>query len=156
MRAMVLDSIGSPLRSDDVRVPAPGAEQVLIRVSACGVCRTDLHVVDGELKDPKLPLIPGHQIVGTVEETGERVERFAAGDRVGVPGLDGPAMSVATAVAAGRTCAITLNSPGTRSTVAMPSTPWPTTGSASPSPWLRTCRRRRFFAPGSSGTALSA
>jgi alcohol dehydrogenase, propanol-preferring len=87
MRAMVLDSIGSPLRSDDVRVPAPEAEQVLIRVRACGVCRTDLHVVDGELKDPKLPLIPGHQIVGTVEETGERVERFAAGDRVGVPWL---------------------------------------------------------------------
>ena len=87
MRAMVLDSIGSPLRSDDVRVPAPEAEQVLIRVSACGVCRTDLHLVDGELKDPKLPLIPGHQIVGTVEETGERVERFAAGDRVGVPWL---------------------------------------------------------------------
>ncbi len=87
MRAMVLDSIGSPLRSDDVRVPAPGAEQVLIRVSACGVCRTDLHLVDGELRDPKLPLIPGHQIVGTVEETGERVERFAAGDRVGVPWL---------------------------------------------------------------------
>ena len=84
---MVLDSIGSPLRSDDVRVPTPEAEQVLIRVSACGVCRTDLHVVDGELRDPKLPLIPGHQIVGTVEETGERVERFAAGDRVGVPWL---------------------------------------------------------------------
>ena len=84
---MVLDSIGSPLRSDDVRVPTPEAEQVLIRVSACGVCRTDLHLVDGELRDPKLPLIPGHQIVGTVEETGERVERFAAGDRVGVPWL---------------------------------------------------------------------
>src|ERR687895_2375737 len=87
MRAMVLDSIGSPLRSDDVRVPRPEAEQVLIRVRACGVCRTDLHVVDGELRDPKLPLIPGHQIVGEVVETGERVERFAPGDRVGVPWL---------------------------------------------------------------------
>jgi propanol-preferring alcohol dehydrogenase len=59
----------------------------LIRVRACAVCRTDLHVVDGELPDPKLPLIPGHQIVGTVEEVGERVERFAPGERVGVPWL---------------------------------------------------------------------
>jgi alcohol dehydrogenase, propanol-preferring len=87
MRAAVLDSIGEPLRVADVRVPEPEVGQVLIRVSACGVCRTDLHVVDGELRDPKLPLVPGHQIVGTVVETGERVERFAAGDRVGVPWL---------------------------------------------------------------------
>ena len=87
MRAAVLGSTGSPLRAADVRTPTPEAEQVLIRVRACGVCRTDLHVVDGELKDPKLPLIPGHQIVGTVAETGERVDRFAAEDRVGVPWL---------------------------------------------------------------------
>jgi propanol-preferring alcohol dehydrogenase len=60
---------------------------VLLRVHACGVCRTDLHVVDGELTEPKLPLVPGHEIVGTVVETGERVERFAAGQRVGVPWL---------------------------------------------------------------------
>jgi propanol-preferring alcohol dehydrogenase len=84
---MILDSPGEPLRAADVPVPEPGAEQVLIRVHACGVCRTDLHVVDGELKDPKLPLIPGHQIAGTVVETGERVDRFGAGDRVGVPWL---------------------------------------------------------------------
>ncbi len=87
MRAVVLDSPGKLLRTADVREPTPGAEQVLIRVRACGVCRTDLHVVDGELKAPKLPLIPGHQIVGTVRETGERVDRFAVGDRVGVPWL---------------------------------------------------------------------
>lgn len=87
MRAMVLDAPGRPLRAVDVPVPEPGVGQVLIRVHACGVCRTDLHVVDGELPDPKLPLIPGHQIVGTVERLGERVERFAAGDRVGVPWL---------------------------------------------------------------------
>ncbi|MDP8952632.1 MAG: zinc-dependent alcohol dehydrogenase family protein [Actinomycetota bacterium] len=87
MRAAVLDSAGSPLRVADVRVPAPEADQVLIRVRTCGVCRTDLHVVDGELKDPKLPLVPGHQIVGTVAETGAGVDRFAAGDRVGVPWL---------------------------------------------------------------------
>jgi propanol-preferring alcohol dehydrogenase len=82
-----LDSPGNPLLIADVPVPEPEAEQVLIRVRACGVCRTDLHVVDGELKDPKLPLIPGHQIVGEVVETGERVKRFAPGDRVGVPWL---------------------------------------------------------------------
>jgi alcohol dehydrogenase, propanol-preferring len=87
MRAMVLDGVGEPLRAAEVPEPEPGLEEVLIRVHACAVCRTDLHVVDGELPDPKLPLIPGHQIVGTVERIGERVERFAAGDRVGVPWL---------------------------------------------------------------------
>ena len=87
MRAMILDSAGSPLRAAEIPVPKPEPEQVLIRVHACAVCRTDLHVVDGELRGPKLPLIPGHQIVGTVIETGRHVERFAAGDRVGVPWL---------------------------------------------------------------------
>jgi propanol-preferring alcohol dehydrogenase len=87
MLAMVLDSTGEPLRAIEVQTPAPEAGQVLIRVFTCGVCRTDLHVVDGELQDPKLPLIPGHQIVGEVVETGERVDRFVAGDRVGVPWL---------------------------------------------------------------------
>jgi alcohol dehydrogenase, propanol-preferring len=87
MRAMVLRSVGEPLRLAEVHEPQPGPEEVSIRVHACAACRTDLHVVDGELPDPKLPLIPGHQIVGTVEEVGERVERFAPGDRVGVPWL---------------------------------------------------------------------
>jgi propanol-preferring alcohol dehydrogenase len=87
MRAMVLDSVGGPLRSAEVPEPEPGPEEVLLRVHACAVCRTDLHVVDGELREPKLPLIPGHQIVGTVERIGERVDRFAVGDRVGVPWL---------------------------------------------------------------------
>ena len=87
MRAAILNSPSNPLRLADVPAPEPEAEQVLIRIRACGVCRTDLHVVDGELRDPKLPLIPGHQIVGEVVETGERVERFAPGDRVGVPWL---------------------------------------------------------------------
>ena len=87
MRAAILNSPGSPLRLADAPTPEPEAEQVLIRVRACGVCRTDLHVVDGELRNPKLPLIPGHQIVGEAVETGERVERFAPGDRVGVPWL---------------------------------------------------------------------
>jgi len=87
MRAMILNSPGEPLRLTDVPAPKPEAGQVLVRVRACGVCRTDLHVVDGELRDPKLPLIPGHQIVGEVVETGEHVERFAPGYRVGVPWL---------------------------------------------------------------------
>src|SRR5215203_3829282 len=87
MRAMILNSPGEPLRLTDVPAPKPEAGQVLVRVLACGVCRTDLHVVDGELRDPKLPLIPGHQIVGEVVETGEHVEWFAPGYRVGVPWL---------------------------------------------------------------------
>ncbi len=87
MRAMVLDSPGKPLRLAEVPEPEPAAEQVLLRVHACAVCRTDLHVLDGELPHPKLPLIPGHQIVGAVEEVGGRVDRFAVGDRVGVPWL---------------------------------------------------------------------
>jgi alcohol dehydrogenase, propanol-preferring len=84
MKAMVLDSPGTPLRGTELPVPEPSAGQVLVAVDACGVCRTDLHVVDGELSDPKLPLVPGHQIVGRVVEGGSR---FAAGDRVGVPWL---------------------------------------------------------------------
>jgi alcohol dehydrogenase, propanol-preferring len=87
VRAMVLETPGEQLRVAEVPRPEVGPEEVLIRVHACAVCRTDLHVVDGELPDPKLPLIPGHQIVGTVEEAGGRVERFAPGDRVGVPWL---------------------------------------------------------------------
>ncbi len=87
MRAMILDAPGRPLRPADVPAPRPGPEQVLIRVHACGVCRTDLHIVDGELTEPVLPLIPGHQIVGTVVETGELVRGFRTGDMVGVPWL---------------------------------------------------------------------
>ena len=73
MRAMVLDRPGTPLRAADIPEPRAGPGQVLIEVEACGVCRTDLHVVDGELTKPKLPLVPGHQIVGTAVESGERV-----------------------------------------------------------------------------------
>jgi propanol-preferring alcohol dehydrogenase len=87
VRAMILEVPGNPLRSVEVPVPEPGPEQVLMRVRACAVCRTDLHVVSGELLDPKAPLILGHQIVGTVERSGDLVDRFAAGDRVGVPWL---------------------------------------------------------------------
>lgn len=84
---MLLDRPGQPLRLADVATPKPDAGQLLIRVHACAVCRTDLHVVDGELTRPKLPLIPGHEIVGTVTELGNEVNRFKVGDRVGVPWL---------------------------------------------------------------------
>jgi alcohol dehydrogenase, propanol-preferring len=87
MRAMRLDAAHQPLHLNAVAIPVPGAGQVLIRVHACAVCRTDLHVVDGELTEPKLPLIPGHEIVGTVAALGPGVDRFRIGDRVGVPWL---------------------------------------------------------------------
>src|SRR5262249_35168440 len=87
VRAMILDAVRTGLREATVADPAPGAGQVLVRVHACGVCRTDLHVVDGELPNPKLPLVVGHQIVGTVFDAGERAERFALGSRVGIPWL---------------------------------------------------------------------
>jgi propanol-preferring alcohol dehydrogenase len=87
MRAMLFEKPGQPLRLTEMPIPNPRAGQLLIRVRACAVCRTDLHVIDGELTKPKLPLIPGHEIVGTVEEKGEGVERFGIGDRVGIPWL---------------------------------------------------------------------
>jgi propanol-preferring alcohol dehydrogenase len=87
MRAMLLEAPRQPLRLVNLPVPKPHPEQVLIRIHACAVCRTDLHIVDGELTHPKLPLIPGHQIVGIVEAVGERVEKFHVGDHVGVPWL---------------------------------------------------------------------
>jgi propanol-preferring alcohol dehydrogenase len=87
MRAMILTEPRQLLQLVDVPIPTPNPQQVLIRVHACGVCRTDLHIVDGELTKPKLPLILGHQIVGTIVETGSQVKQFKVGDRVGVPWL---------------------------------------------------------------------
>ena len=79
---------GSPrLEPRDLPQPAPGPGEVLIRVEACGVCRTDLHILDGELAAPRLPLVPGHEIVGRVERTGPGVAGLASGQRVGVPWL---------------------------------------------------------------------
>jgi len=84
---MLCEKTHQPLRMAEVPIPKPGVGQVLVRVRACAVCRTDLHVVDGELSKPKLPLIPGHEIVGIVEEKGTGVDRFKIGDRVGIPWL---------------------------------------------------------------------
>jgi propanol-preferring alcohol dehydrogenase len=88
MRAMVLDKPRQPLQLRDIEKPRPAKGQLLVRIVTCAVCRTDLHVIDGELPDPKLPLIPGHQIVGYVEEVGPEIPlSFAIGDRVGIPWL---------------------------------------------------------------------
>ncbi len=89
MRAMVLDQIKRPLQLRQRPIPRPGLDQLLIKVTACGICRTDLHVVDGDLDAPRLPLIPGHQIVGHVAAKGEAVRTFSINQRVGVPWLGG-------------------------------------------------------------------
>ena len=87
MRVMIFEKPGKDLSLREMNLPEPGAEQVLLRVHACAVCRTDLHIIDGELSDPKIPLIPGHEIVGTVATVGAAVTRFKFGDRLGVPWL---------------------------------------------------------------------
>lgn len=87
MRAMIFEKPGKDLSLLDVAMPRPSAEQVLLRLHACAVCRTDLHVIDGELLEPKTPLIPGHEIVGSVAAVGAAVTRFKIGDRLGVPWL---------------------------------------------------------------------
>lgn len=87
MKAMVLDAPRTSLRAAELADPQVGADEVLLKVHACAVCRTDLHVVDGELPNPKLPLVPGHEIVGTVVAVGSSVEQFRVGDRLGVPWL---------------------------------------------------------------------
>ncbi|HKA78446.1 MAG TPA: zinc-dependent alcohol dehydrogenase family protein [Xanthobacteraceae bacterium] len=87
MRAMVLERPGTPLAMRERPTPAPGSADILVKIAACGVCRTDLHVVDGELPDPKLPIVPGHEIVGHVAALGPGVAGFAIGERIGVPWL---------------------------------------------------------------------
>lgn len=87
MRAMILKAPGQPLQEVELPDPVPEPGQLLIRVHACAVCRTDLHVVDGDLTEPELPVVPGHQIVGTVVDVGPGANRYSPGDRVGVPWL---------------------------------------------------------------------
>lgn len=87
MEAMVLHTAGKPLKLQDIPIPSPDKNQLLLKVLSCGVCRTDLHIVDGELEKPNLPLVLGHQIVGIIEEVGKNVTGFEKGDKVGVPWL---------------------------------------------------------------------
>ena len=87
MKAMVLEAAGHPLRLVEREMPRPGPGQVLVEIAACAVCRTDLHVIDGDLPHPKLPLVPGHEIVGRVTCVGDGDVQFAVGDRVGIPWL---------------------------------------------------------------------
>lgn len=87
MRAMLFTGVGRPLQLTEMPIPEPGPGQLLLKVHACGICRTDLHIIDGELAEPKLPLIPGHQIVGSVVAAGPGGGRFQSGARVGVPWL---------------------------------------------------------------------
>lgn len=85
MRAMVFEKAGEPLKLHEIPIPEPTENQVLVKIKACGVCRTDLHIVDGELDKPKLPLIPGHEIVGSVMATGNQVKGIKIGDIIGIP-----------------------------------------------------------------------
>ena len=87
MQAMVLDKLGQTVRMRSVLRPQPAPDQLLIKIAACAVCRTDLHVVDGELPNPKLPIIPGHGIVRRVVSCGINVHNFAIGERIGIPWL---------------------------------------------------------------------
>ena len=89
MKAMVLEKSGQPLILQHLSIPEPGEHEILVQVESCGVCRTDLHIVDGELPHPHLPLIPGHQVVGIVNKLGEHAARFKLGERVGIPWLGG-------------------------------------------------------------------
>ena len=115
----------------DLDRPVPGPTQILVRVLACGVCRTDLHVVDGDLSSPKLPIVPGHEIVGRVEQVGAGVEEFEIGERVGIPWL-GYSCGVCEFCRSGReNLCRDARYTGTRSTVATPSTQWPTRDSVS-------------------------
>jgi len=87
MKAMILEKPGQPLKLVQRPDPQPGPGQVQVAISACGVCRTDLHVVDGDLTEPRLPIIPGHEIVGTISALGAGVDNFSLGDRIGIPWL---------------------------------------------------------------------
>jgi D-arabinose 1-dehydrogenase-like Zn-dependent alcohol dehydrogenase len=131
MKAMVLERPRTPLRHPELPTPSPRAGEVLVKVATCGVCRTDLHVVDGDLKHPKLPIIPGHEIVGHVCGLGPGVTQFKFGDRVGIPRLGYTCGTCGYCRTGMRTFAMLRASPATNSTEATLNTPLPTSGTAS-------------------------
>ena len=127
MKAMLLEQIApvesSPLRLAEVPMPEPKAGEVRMNVRCCGVCRTDLHVIEGDLPTQKMPVIPGHQIVGTVDALGSDCIRLRIGQRIGPPGSAGPVAGAGFAPRSARTFASRLDSPATRPMAATPSTP---------------------------------
>ena len=130
MRAMVLDQPRTALVLRERPIPHLAAGEILIEIEACGVCRTDLHVVNGELPEPKLPVVPGHEIVGRVAVVGRDVTGFARDERVGVPWLGATCAVVPIAAPNGRTSATARSLPGTLTTAATRRTLWPMHGSA--------------------------
>lgn len=136
MRAMLLERTGEPLHLRDIPQPQPGPGELRVKVLACGVCRTDLHVVDGELPAAPLPIIPGHEIVGRVDALGEGVSGFELGQRVGIPWLGHTCGTCSYCQHAEETSATRRNSLATPVPAATPNTWWPTR--ASPSPSART------------------
>ena len=157
MKAMVLGQPGRPLRLQRLAKPKPGPKQVLVKVVACGVCRTDLHVVDGELTSPKLPIVPGHEIVGRVEAVGAGVAQLPHRRPRG-HSLARPHLRACTYCRAGHeNLCDAPRSRATRSTAAMPNTRSPTPATALRCPRAtRTSRPRRCCAPASSATARCA
>ena len=148
MRAMLFERTGQALRMAELPVPSPAPGQILLRVEACGVCRTDLHLIDGELPDPVLPMVPGHEIVGRVVATGSGVAGVRVGQRMGVPWLGWTSVPATSAPASVKTCVTTPASPATRSMAAMPNTPSPMRATASRCPMPSMPRKpRRCCAP---------
>jgi len=132
MLSMALTRRGAGvLEARERDVPAVRAGEVLVRVGACGVCRTDLHVVDDELPGIEVPRVPGHEIVGTIERMGGGVSGCREGDRVGIPWLGYTWARATTAREIARTSVVVPDSPVIRSTVATRSTPWPMPGTCS-------------------------
>ena len=120
MHAMVLSAPGAPLRFEQRDDPVPGPGDVRVKVSACGVCRTDLHVVDGELPDIAYPIVPGHEVVGRVDALGAGVTALKSASASVSPGSATPAANVPIAGAARKIFAIVRASPATRATAALP------------------------------------
>jgi propanol-preferring alcohol dehydrogenase len=125
MKAMVLEKAGTPLVMMELPLPHPQPDQVLVKVTACGVCRTDPHLVDGDLEEPALPIVPGHEVVGEVVDAGRDVKRLKVGDKIGIPGL-GATCGACRYCRAGKISATARASPGIRSMAATPNTRSPT------------------------------